>query len=129
MLAEAKLPTYFWAEAISITCFIINCTMINMHGKTPYEIIKGKKPSGKHFHIFEYTCFVLKVHLEDLGNFETKSNEAIFLGYAPITKAFKVYSLINKIVMESIQVAFDDKKIAGLRDEKSRDLLNFENKP
>ena len=34
MLAEAKLPTYFWAEAVNTACFTQNCTLVNMHGKT-----------------------------------------------------------------------------------------------
>ena len=126
MLADAKLPTYFWAEAVNTACFIQNCTLVNMHGKTPYEMIKGKKPSVKHFHIFGCKCYVLKVHPEQLGKFEAKSDEAIFLGYST-TKAFKVYNLRTHIIMESIHVAFDDKKIEGLDNEQSHDKLEFEN--
>ena len=128
MLAEVKLPTYFWAEAVNTTFFTHNCTLVNMHGKTPYEMIKGKKPSVKHFHIFGCRCFVLKVHPENLSKFDTKADEAIFLGYATGTRAFKVYNLRTKSVMESIHVSFDDKKIDGLQNEESHDTLIFENK-
>ena len=85
--------------------------MVNMHEKIPYEMIKGKNPSVEHFHIFRCKCYVLRVHPEQLGKFEAKSDEAIFLDYAPATKAFKVYNLRTISVMESIQVAFDDKKV------------------
>ena len=88
MLVEAKLPTYFWAKDVNTACFTQNCTIVNVHGITPYEIIKGKKASMEHFHIFGCKCYVLKVHPEQLGKFETKYDEAIFLGYAPATKAF-----------------------------------------
>ena len=98
-----------------------------MHGKTPYEMIKGKKPSVKHFHIFGCKCYVLKVHPEQLGKFEAKSDEAIFLGYAPATKAFKVFNMRTKSVMKSIQVAFDDKKVEGIQDAESHDNLEFKN--
>ncbi|KAL8124540.1 hypothetical protein AgCh_012259 [Apium graveolens] len=49
---EARLPTYFWAEAVQTACFTQNTTLINMHGKTPFEMVKGKKPNFKYFHIF-----------------------------------------------------------------------------
>ena len=33
MLEEAKLPTYFWAEAVQAACFTQNATLMNKHGK------------------------------------------------------------------------------------------------
>ena len=95
--------------------------------RQPYEMIKGKKPSVKHFHIFGCKCYVLRVHPEQLSKFEAKSDEAIFLGYAPATKAFKVFNMRTKSVMESIQVAFDDIKVEGIQDAESHDNLEFEN--
>ncbi|XP_063939724.1 uncharacterized protein LOC135148436 [Daucus carota subsp. sativus] len=38
MLEEAKLPTYFWVEAVETACFTQNATLINKHGKTPFEM-------------------------------------------------------------------------------------------
>ena len=84
MLEEANLPTYFWEEAINTVCFTQNCTLINMHGVTPYQSLKGKKPSLKHLHIFGCKCFVLRTHPEQLGKFEIKADEGIFVGY-PLT--------------------------------------------
>ena len=127
MLTKAKLPTYFWAKAVNTVYFTQNCNLVNIHGKTPYEMIKGKKPSVKYFHIFGCKYYVLKVHLEQLGRFEAKSDEAIFLGYAPATKAFKVFNIRTKSVMKFIQVAFDDMKVEGIQDAESHDNLEFKN--
>ena len=52
MLDEANLPTYFWAEAVQTACFTQNATLINKHGKTPYEMVNKKKPNLKYFHVF-----------------------------------------------------------------------------
>ena len=104
MLAYVKFLTYFWAKAVNTACFVQNCTLVNRHGKTPYKMIKDKKPSVKHFHIFGCKCYVLKVHPKQLRKFEAKSDEAIFLGYSPSTKAFKVYNLRTHVGMESIHV-------------------------
>ncbi|KAL8096136.1 hypothetical protein AgCh_037185 [Apium graveolens] len=127
MLEEAKLPTYFWAEAVQTACFTQNATLINKHGKTPYEMVKNKKPNLKYFHVFGCKCFVLKTHPEQLSKFDLKADEGIFVGYPLSTKAFRVYNLRTKVVMESINVSFDDKKITGLEDCIDHDQLRFEN--
>ena len=123
MLEEAKLPTYFWEEAINTTCFTQACTLINIHGVTPYQMLKGKKPSLKHLHIFGCKCFVLRTHPLLLGKFETKADEGIFVGYPLATRAFKVYNLRTRIVIESINVSFDDGKISGIDGESHEDLV------
>nr|GFC99980.1 retrovirus-related Pol polyprotein from transposon TNT 1-94 [Tanacetum cinerariifolium] len=56
MLSTAKVPLFFWAEAISTTCFTQNRSLvIPRHEKTPYHIINEWKPSVKFFHIFGST--------------------------------------------------------------------------
>ncbi|KAL8088633.1 hypothetical protein AgCh_038420 [Apium graveolens] len=127
MLEEAKLPTYFWAEAVQTACFTQNATLINKHGKTPYEMVKKKKPNLKYFHVFGCKCFVLKTHPEQLSKFDLKADKGIFVGYPLSTKAFRVYNLRTKVVMESINVSFDDKKITGLEDFIDHDQLRFGN--
>ncbi|KAL8098803.1 hypothetical protein AgCh_031504 [Apium graveolens] len=72
-------------------------------------------------------CFVLKTHPEQLSKFDLKADERIFVGYLLSTKAFRVYNLRTRVVMESINVSFDDKKITGLEDFDDHDQLRFEN--
>nr|GEY22701.1 retrovirus-related Pol polyprotein from transposon TNT 1-94 [Tanacetum cinerariifolium] len=45
MLSAVKVPLFFWAEAIDITCFTQNRSLIiPRHEKTPYHIINDRKP-------------------------------------------------------------------------------------
>nr|GFC62227.1 hypothetical protein [Tanacetum cinerariifolium] len=45
MLSAAKVPLFFWAEAISTACFTQNLSLvIPRHEKTPYHIINNRKP-------------------------------------------------------------------------------------
>ncbi|RVX08050.1 Retrovirus-related Pol polyprotein from transposon TNT 1-94 [Vitis vinifera] len=82
MLNQHELPTHFWAEAINTACYTSNRTHMRPHTrKTCYELWKGKKPSVKYFRVFGSRCYVLKDH-ENLGKFESKSEEGIFLGYS-----------------------------------------------
>ena len=101
--------------------------MINQaQGLTPYQLFKGKKPTLNFLHVFGCKCFVLRNQGENLGKFEAKADEGIFVGYA-VGKAYRVYNLRLNIVMESVHVMFDDKKIQGLDDEGFHDVLQFEN--
>ncbi|GKA07009.1 putative ribonuclease H-like domain-containing protein [Tanacetum coccineum] len=39
MLADSKLPTTFWAEAVNTTCYVQNKVLVvKPHNKTPYEL-------------------------------------------------------------------------------------------
>nr|GFB83428.1 hypothetical protein [Tanacetum cinerariifolium]GFB83465.1 hypothetical protein [Tanacetum cinerariifolium] len=45
MLSAAKVPLFFWAEAIATACFTQNRSLvIPRHEKTPYHIINERKP-------------------------------------------------------------------------------------
>ena len=88
--------------------------------------MKNKKPTINFLHVFGCKCFVLRNQGENLGKFEGKADEAIFVGYAA-TRAYRVYNLRMNIVMESVHVVFDDKNIQGLVDEGNHDTLQFKN--
>nr|GEZ95448.1 putative ribonuclease H-like domain-containing protein [Tanacetum cinerariifolium] len=61
MLSAAKVPLYFWAEAIATSCFTQNRSLvIPRHEKTPYHIINDWKPSVKFFHIFGSLCYIVR---------------------------------------------------------------------
>ena len=88
--------------------------------------MKNKKPKINFLHIFGYKCFVLRNQGENLGKFEAKADEAIFVGYAA-TETYGVYNLRMNIIMESVHIMFDNQKIQGLVDEGNHDSLQFEN--
>nr|GEZ14272.1 uncharacterized mitochondrial protein AtMg00810-like [Tanacetum cinerariifolium] len=61
MLSVAKVPLFFWAEAIATTCFTQNRSLvIPRHEKTPYRIINDQKPSVKFFHIFSSRSYIVR---------------------------------------------------------------------
>ncbi|GKG19851.1 retrovirus-related pol polyprotein from transposon TNT 1-94, partial [Tanacetum coccineum] len=67
MLADSKLPTTFWAEAVSTACYVQNRVLIvKPHNKTPYEL---------------FGCHVTILNtLDKLGKFDGKSDEGFFVG-------------------------------------------------
>nr|GEW65004.1 Gag-Pol polyprotein [Tanacetum cinerariifolium] len=57
----AKVPLFFWAEAIATACFTQNRSLvIPRHEKIPYHIINDWKPSVKFFHIFGSLCYIVR---------------------------------------------------------------------
>ncbi|CAN1248499.1 Retrovirus-related Pol polyprotein from transposon TNT 1-94 [Linum perenne] len=109
MLLDHNTPSRFWAEAIATACYVLNRTLIRKGlDKTPYELFKQKTPNLSYFHPFGCNCFVLNTK-DNLGKFDARSNEAIFLGYSLHSKAYRVFNLSTKKVEESIHVVFNDK--------------------
>ncbi|GJR89597.1 hypothetical protein Tco_0213608 [Tanacetum coccineum] len=77
MLSVAKVPLFFWAEAIATTCFTQNRSLvIPRHEKTPYHIINTQKPSVNFFHIFGSLCYIVKDG-ENLDKMKEKVTETV----------------------------------------------------
>ena len=109
MLIASGLPRNFWAEAVNTACYIINRVMIRpITNKTPYELMKGRKPNVSHLRSFGCKCFVHNNGKRNLGKFDERSDEAVFLGYATDSKAYRVYNKRTLSVEESVHILFDE---------------------
>jgi len=109
LLNDTNLPKYFWAKVVKTACYIMNRALIRpILKKTPYELYKGRKPNISHLHVFGCKCFVLNNGKDNLGKFNAKSDEGIFLGYSLNGKAFRMYNKRTVIIEEFIHVAFDE---------------------
>ncbi|GJX08932.1 retrovirus-related pol polyprotein from transposon TNT 1-94 [Tanacetum coccineum] len=88
MLIYAKAPLFLWAEAVATACYTQNRSIIRLrHGKTPYELLHDKPPDLSFFHVFGALCYPTN-NSENLGKLQPKADIGIFIGYAPIKKAF-----------------------------------------
>ncbi|GJX35423.1 putative ribonuclease H-like domain-containing protein [Tanacetum coccineum] len=93
MLADSKLPTTFWAEAVNT--FAI-------------------KPTLGFMRPFGYLITILNT-IDHLGKFDGKADEGFFIGYSINSKAFRVFNSRTRIVEENLHVKFseDTTNIAG----------------
>ncbi|GJX60869.1 putative ribonuclease H-like domain-containing protein [Tanacetum coccineum] len=90
MLADLKLPTTFWAEAVNTACYVQNRVLvIKPQNKTRYELF--------------------------LGKFDGKADEGFFIGYSTNSKAFRVFNSRTRIIEENLHVQFSENtpNIAG----------------
>nr|GEU62414.1 hypothetical protein [Tanacetum cinerariifolium] len=108
ILSAAKVPLFFWAEAIATTCFTQNRSLvIPRHEKTPYHIINDRKPLVKFFYIFGSLCYIVRDD-ENLDKIKEKCDECIFVGYSTQSRAYRVFNKRTRVIMESIHVNFDE---------------------
>ncbi|WVZ70222.1 hypothetical protein U9M48_018903 [Paspalum notatum var. saurae] len=95
MLDEHRTPRHFWAEAVNTARYIANRIFLRAFlGKTSYELRFGR-------------CFVLK-KAGHLDKFESRYLDGIFLGYASSSRAFRIWILEAKQVVETCEVSFDE---------------------
>ncbi|GJT26347.1 putative ribonuclease H-like domain-containing protein [Tanacetum coccineum] len=108
MLADSKLPTTFWAGAVSTACYVQKrVSVVKPHNKIPYELFRGYKQALSLLRPFRCHVTILNT-LDNLGKFDGKSDEGFFVGYSLSSKAFRVHKEDN--LMSEPNFAADDQK-------------------
>ncbi|GJY44381.1 retrovirus-related pol polyprotein from transposon TNT 1-94 [Tanacetum coccineum] len=108
MLIFAKAPLFLWAEAVATACYTLNRSLVHtLHGKTYYELLKGKKPNLQYFRVFGSLCYPTNDY-DDVGKLKAKADIGIFVGYAPTKKAYRIYNKRTRKIQETVHVTFDE---------------------
>nr|GEV28955.1 hypothetical protein [Tanacetum cinerariifolium] len=111
MLADAKLPVTFWAEAVNTACYVQNRVLVNKsQNKTPYELFNSRTPAMGFLKPFGCHVMILNT-LDHLGKFDAKGDEGYFIGYSMSSKAFRVFNKRTKRVKENLHVDFLENKL------------------
>ncbi|GKA03779.1 ribonuclease H-like domain-containing protein, partial [Tanacetum coccineum] len=101
MLADSKLPTTFWAEAVNTACYVQNKVLVTKpHNKTPYELFLGRKPALGFMRPFGCPVIILNT-IDHLGKFDGKADEGFFVGYS-INTYTKACDDAGKARMETV---------------------------
>ncbi|GJS21921.1 retrovirus-related pol polyprotein from transposon TNT 1-94 [Tanacetum coccineum] len=105
---EQSLPQKFWCNAVDTSTYILNRILIRaILGKTPYELLRGRKPTLDYFRVFGSKCFILNTK-DYLTKFDPKSYEGVFLGYSQNSKAYIILNKHTRKIEESLNVTFDE---------------------
>nr|GEU79502.1 uncharacterized mitochondrial protein AtMg00810-like [Tanacetum cinerariifolium] len=108
MLADSKLPTIFWAEAVNTACYVQNRVLVTKpHNKTSYELFHGRPPAISFLRPFGYPVTILNT-IDHLGKFDGKADKGFFVGYSLNSKAFRVFNSRTRIVEENLHVRFSE---------------------
>ncbi len=76
------MPNYFWVEAVATVVYIMNQTpTVAIHGMTPEEKLRGRKPDVSHLKMFGCIAYV-HVLGEKRSKLDPKAEKCIFIGYS-----------------------------------------------
>ncbi|GJY28577.1 putative ribonuclease H-like domain-containing protein [Tanacetum coccineum] len=108
MLADSKLPTTFWAEAVNTACYMQNRVLVvKPHNKTLYECFRGRTPTLSFMRPFGCPVTICNT-VDHLGKFDGNADEGFFIGYSLNSKAFIVFNSRTRIVEENLHIRFSE---------------------
>lgn len=110
LLAEKDVPRNFWPEAVNWAFYVLNrCPTSSVKDMTPEEAWSGVKPSVEHFKVFG--C-VACAHVPDArrAKLDDKSRNYVLFGVSAESKGYKLYDPLNKKVIISRDVVFEEEK-------------------
>ncbi|GJR26222.1 retrovirus-related pol polyprotein from transposon TNT 1-94 [Tanacetum coccineum] len=108
MLIFSKSPLFLWDEVVATACYTQNCSLIHpRYNKTLYELLRDRKPKLKYIYVFGALCYPIN-DSEDLGKLKPKADIGIFIGYSPSKKAYRIYNKRTRLIMETINVQFNE---------------------
>ncbi|GJV53401.1 putative ribonuclease H-like domain-containing protein [Tanacetum coccineum] len=82
MLADSKLLTTFWVEAVNTACYVQNRVLVvKPHNKTPYELFHGRTSTLSFIRPFRCLVTILNT-IDHLGKLDGKADEGFFVGYS-----------------------------------------------
>ena len=100
MIAHAKLPNMYWAEAISTAAYLRNRmppTAIK-ENKTPYELWCGRKPNFSNLRVFGSMAYA---HVPDSERrkLDKKTQKLRFVGYSCMFKGYRLFDETKRKVV------------------------------
>ena len=121
MLIDANLPQRFRAEAVSTATYLRNrCPTRAVEGKTPYEAWHGTKPRVDHLRVFGCTAYA-HIPKSERGKFDSKARKCILLGYGSNTKGYRLYDPVQRKVLHSRDVRFNEQEFSENREAAPKD--------
>ncbi|GJZ67311.1 retrovirus-related pol polyprotein from transposon TNT 1-94 [Tanacetum coccineum] len=128
MLIFSCLPEFLWAKAVATACFTQNRTIIHTrYHKTPYELLRRRKPNVEYFHMFGSLCYPTNDR-DDLGKMKPKADIGVFIGHSETSRGFRIYNRRTNKIMETINIKFDElTTMASEHDCLEADLQRFIN--
>jgi len=110
ILKHMRMPNYLWGEAIQHATYLINRVGTrSLQSQTPYEVLKGKKPSVKHLRVFGCIWYT-KAETPHLRKLDDRKITLVHLGTEPGSKAYIMFDPTYRRVVVSRDVIFDENK-------------------
>ena len=110
ILKHMSVPNYLWGEGVRHATYIINRVGTKvLESQTPYEALKGRKPNVEHLKVFGCISYA-KVDTPHLRKLDDRSRILVHLGTKPRSKAYRLFDPMNRKIVVSRNVVFDEQK-------------------
>ncbi|KAL0284885.1 UNVERIFIED_CONTAM: Retrovirus-related Pol polyprotein from transposon TNT 1-94 [Sesamum calycinum] len=108
---NAGLPKSFWAEAVSMACYLINRSpRTSLGGKVAEEVWTGNQINFDRLRIFGCSAYV-HVPSDERSKLDPKSKQCIFLGYKKGVKGYKFWDPVARKMVISRDALFDEQSM------------------
>ena len=107
MLAEAKLPPEYWAEAVATANFLRVRSPVKGKDNTPWELLYGNKPDVSMLRTFGSRAFVY-TPADKRKKLDNRANAGTLVGYEPHSKAWRILMDTTGSIVKSRDVVFDE---------------------
>jgi len=122
---QASIPEIFWGDCVVTAAYLINRMPTRvLDGRTPFEVLFGKKPELNHLKVFGCLCYVTALGPRD--KMSPRARQCIFMGYPTLQKGYRVYEPSTRNFFVSRDVVFHE-DIFPFQDEASSNELYSSN--
>ncbi|KAL0336281.1 UNVERIFIED_CONTAM: hypothetical protein Sradi_4840000 [Sesamum radiatum] len=119
---NAGFPKSFWAEAVSMACYLINRSPRALLGKkVAKEVCTGNLVDFDGLWIFGCSAYV-NVPSDERLKLDLKSKYCIFLGYKKCVKCYKFWDLVARKIVISRDVVFDEQSMLQQHQDKMQKI-------
>jgi len=114
MLSHSSLPDFFWGDALRTIVYILNQVPNKSVSKTPNELMSGKKPSLRHFHVWGCKAKV-RPYNPQLKKHDLKIVSGFFIGYCVGSRGSRFYcpSHSMRVIESDHAIFFEDDLDSG----------------
>ena len=96
MMIDSNLEDSLWSEAVNTAVYVhALCPSRTLQGKTPHEVLHGKR--GDIGHLRRFGCVAYKLIPKELqhGKFSPRATECVMVGYTNSTKIWRLWDPQN----------------------------------
>ena len=119
---NAGLPKIFWADALSMTCFLINRSpRTTLDGKVTEEVWTSNEVDYSGLRVFGCPAY-MHISGDERSKLDPKSKQCIFLGFEKGVKGYKLWDPLARKVVISRDVIFDEKSMLEITQEEKKQI-------
>jgi len=109
LMHSERLPTGLWAEVMDTVVYLKNRSPSRaLKRSTPFEALTGERPNLSHLRVVGCAAWSLIMKGKRDGKLAPRARLCCFLGYSNTQKAYKLWDPIERTVVISRDVTFDE---------------------